>query len=215
MWNKPILRLAHTHERRWLRFGWALLAALTLSGCLLPRDSAPPQQSYLLEVTDFKSLPTQRPGDKILLVTVSKEAPGFDTNRIAYTREPLKLDYYQDSHWSDTPAKMLLPILVRAFETTGAFKAVVSPPSPSLADYRVDVDIIRLQQELMTQPSQVRFIARIKVLDMRNRHVLATRVFQAAESAPSENAYGAAQAANTAVRKVLEEMIPFALQYTR
>ncbi|QQS53454.1 MAG: membrane integrity-associated transporter subunit PqiC [Candidatus Competibacteraceae bacterium] len=190
-----------------------LLTALALSACLLPQDKSPPRQDYLLEVAAFAPPPIQRTGNKILLVAVPRAAPGFDSNRIAYSREPLKLDYYNDSGWSDTPAKMLLPILVRAFETTGVFKAVVSPPAPGLADLRVDVDLIRLQQEFMTQPSTVRLTARIKVLDMKSRHVLGTQVFEAVEPAPSENAHGAVQATNAAVRKILGEMVPFALQY--
>jgi cholesterol transport system auxiliary component len=42
--------------------------------------------------------------------------------------------------------------------------------------------------------------------------VLETRLFEALESAPSENAAGAARAANAAVQKVLGEMVPFALR---
>lgn len=196
-------------KSHWL--AWALFA-LAVAGCALPQDSSPPQQAYLLEVDAFTPQPARRSSGKILLVAVSREAPGFDSNRIAYTREPPKLDYYKDSVWSDTPAKMLLPILVRAFEDTGAFKAVVSPPSPVLANLRVDVDVIRLQQEFMTTPSQVRLIARIKVVEMKSGHVLETRLFEAMEPAPTENAAGAARAANAAVRKVLSEMIPFALR---
>lgn len=196
-------------KSHWL--AWALFA-LAVAGCALPQDSSPPPQAYLLEVSAFTPQPARRSSGKILLVTVSREAPGFDSNRIAYTREPPKLDYYKDSVWSDTPAKMLLPILVRAFEDTGAFKAVVSPPSPVLANLRVDVDVIRLQQEFMTTPSQVRLIARIKVVEMKSGHVLETRLFEAMEPAPTENAAGAARAANAAVRKVLSEMIPFALR---
>lgn len=193
------------------RWTWTLWTLLVLAGCALPQDSSPPQQAYLLEVGAFTP-PTRRSSGKILLVTVSKEAAGFDSNRIAYTREPPKLDYYKDSVWSDTPAKMLLPILVRAFESTGAFKAVVSPPSPVLADVRVDVDVIRLQQEFMTMPSRVRLITRIKVVEMKSGHVLETRLFEAIEPAPSENAAGAARAANAAMQKVLGEMVPFALR---
>jgi len=185
---------------------------LALAGCALPQDSSPPQQAYLLEVGAFTPPPARRSSRKILLVTVSKEAPGFDSNRIAYTREPPKLDYYRDSVWSDTPAKMLLPILVRAFESSGAFKAVVSPPSPALADVRVAVDVIRLQQEFMTRPSQVRLITRLKVVEMKSGHVLETRLFEAVAPAPSENAAGAARAANAVVQQVLNEMVPFALR---
>lgn len=196
---------------RWRPILLAMLAIL--AGCTLPQDSSPPPQAYLLGGETFTSMPARRSSGKILLVTVSKEAPGFDSQRMAYTREPPKLDYYNDSVWSDTPAKMLLPVLVRAFETTGAFKAVVSPPSPVLADLRVDVDLIRLQQEFMTLPSRVRLTARIKVVGMKSGHVLGTQIFEAVEPAPSGNALGEAQAANAALRKVLSEMVPFALGY--
>lgn len=191
---------------------WVLGILLVLTGCTLPQDSSPPQQAYLLEVGAFTPPPVRRSSHKILLVTVSKEAAGFDSNRIAYTREPPKLDYYKDSVWSDTPAKMLLPILVRAFEGSSAFKAVVSPPSPVLANLRVDVDVIRLQQEFMTAPSRVRLTIRTKVVEMKSGHVLETRLFEAVEPAPSENAAGAARAANAAVQKILSEVVPFALR---
>lgn len=197
------------------RFGWMLLAALTLVGCTLPQDQSSPPQAYLLEGGGAPVPPSRRLSktNKTLLVTVPRAAPGFDSNRIAYTKEPPKLDYYSNSVWSDTPAKMLLPILVRTFESTGVFKAVVSPPAPALANVRVDVDVIRLQQEFITQPSRMRFTARIKVVDMKSGHVLATQVFETTEPAPSEDAGGAARAANAAIQHVLNQMVPFALRY--
>jgi cholesterol transport system auxiliary component len=187
---------------------------LALAGCLLPRDHTPPPQTYLLEIGDYAP-PVGRSSGKTLLVTVPGAAPGFDSNRIAYIREPPRLDYYNNSVWSDTPARMLLPILVRAFENTGAFRAVVSPPSPVLADLRVDVEVIRLVQEFMMQPGQVRLTARMKIIDMKSGIVLNTQVFEALEPVPSEDATGAARAANAAVRKILSEMMPFALNHLR
>lgn len=195
-----------------VRFGGLLLATLIgLAGCTLPQDESSPTQGYLLDVGTFKPASVRRPSPKTLLITVPKAAPGFDSNRMAYTKAPPKLDYYQDSAWSDAPAKMLLPLLVRVFETANAFKAVVTPPAPGLADLRVDVDVIRLQQEFMSRPSQVRLTARLKVVDLKSGHVLGTQVFEAIEPAPSENAEGAARAANAAVRLVLDEMVAFVL----
>jgi cholesterol transport system auxiliary component len=192
---------------------WLLLLAV-LAGCTLPQDNSPPPQAYLLGGGEiFTPTPARRSSGKILLVTASGEAPGFDSQRMAYTREPPKLDYYNDSVWSDTPAKMLLPLLVRTFEATGAFKAVVLPPSPVLADLRVDVDLIRLQQEFMMQPSRVRLTVRIKVMDMKSGHVLGTRIFETVEPAPSENAHGGARAANAATQKLLGEITAFVLSY--
>lgn len=194
------------------RLMW-LLCCLVLAGCTLPQDPAPPQQGYLLQVHNFPPLAaTSKSKRRVLLVNVSKTAPGFDSRNIAYTSAPPKLDYYRDSVWSDTPANMLQPILVQAFERTGAFKAVVAPPAPGLADVRVDVDVVRLQQEFMTRPSQVRIVARLKVVDMKTRHVLDTRLFEAVAPAPSDDAAGAAQAAGVALERLLSEMLPFALK---
>lgn len=191
-----------------------LLVMLTaLVSCTLPQNNSPPPQTYLLGEKIFSPTPVQSSSGKVLLVNVSQGAPGFDTRHIAYTRALPQLDYYNNSVWSDTPARMLLPILVRTFESTGAFKAVVSPPSPVLADLRVDVDLINLQQEFMTQPSQVRLTVRGKIVDMKSRQVLGTQIFQAVTPAPSENALGGAQAANAAVQQVLNEMVPFVLSY--
>lgn len=190
-----------------------LLAVLVLTSCSLPQDKSPPPQTYLLEVGTFMPPSARRSSGKILLVTVPKAAPGFDSNRIAYTKERLKLDYYSNSVWSDTPAKMLTPVLVRAFENSRAFKAVVSPPAPTLANMRVDVEIIRLQQEFTTAPSRVRLAVRVKVIDMKNGHVLGTQVFDTVEPAPSDDAYGAVQAANAAVQKVLGDIVGFTLRY--
>lgn len=192
---------------------WMLLGVLALAGCSLPQDKSPPPQTYMLEVGAFTPPSMRRPSSKTLLVTVPKAAPGFDSNRIAYTKAPLKLDYYNNSVWSDTPAKMLTPVLVRAFENSGAFRAVVSPPAPTLANMRVDVEIIRLQQEFTTTPSRVRLAVRVKVIDMKNGHVLGTQVFDAVEPAPSDDAYGAVRAANAAVQKVLGDIVGFTLRY--
>jgi cholesterol transport system auxiliary component len=56
-------------------------------------------------------------------------------------------------------------------------------------------------------------MARIKVVDLKSGHVLGTQVFEAVEPAPSDNANGAARAANAAVQKVLDQMVRFALRY--
>ena len=93
MRNHNVGCLEGERGRCWIRFGGVLLATLALSACLLPQDKSPPRQDYLLEVTSFASPPARRASDKILLVAMPKAAPGFDSNRIAYSREPLKLDY--------------------------------------------------------------------------------------------------------------------------
>ena len=188
-----------------------LLVLAGLAGCALPGDSTPPAQAYLLTADGPVIKPATRASAKILLITPPRAAPGFDTNGMAYTRQPPKLDYYRDSVWGDTPARMLQPVLVNAFETTSAFKAVVTTAAPTLADLRVDVELLRLQQEFISQPSQLRLTVRTQIMAAASGQVLGTQVFDVAIPAPSEDANGAARAANTAVRTVLEQLVPFVL----
>ncbi len=168
-------------------------------------------KTYVLDAVVMPQSTAVRYG--VLQVAMPRAQPGFDTPYIAYTRAPLELDYYTKSQWADTPAKMLAPLVVTALESTGGFRAVVIPPAPSSASLRLEIDIIRLQQEFLQQPSRVRLTLRAKLFDVASRHVLGTQIFEAVANAPTENAYGGVQAANSAVQQVLQELQGFVLRY--
>jgi len=67
---------------------------------------------------------------------------------------------------------------------------VVVPPVGVAVDLRLEIDIIRFQQEFLQQPSQVRLTLRAKLFDVASRHVLGTQIFEATAPALEENAYG-------------------------
>ena len=168
--------------------------------------------TYVLDAT-----PPPKPAsvriDKVLLVNTPQAQPGFDSQGIAYTRTPLAVDYYTKSQWADTPALMFAPLVVRTLESSGAFRAVLAPPTPVLDDLRLDIDIIRLQQEFYEKPSKVRFTLRAKLFDVPSGHVLGTQLFEAVEPAPSEDAYGGVLAANAAAQQMLGQIRDFVLAY--
>lgn len=136
-------------------------------------------------------------------------AAGFDSPRIIYVRETHKLEYFAHSEWVDPPARMLTPLLVAAIENSGAFRAVVRPPSVAGADMWLDTEIVRLQHEFRTQPSRVRFTLRSYLVNDKTRRVLAWREFNAIVPATSEDPYGGVVAANQAVQTVLKELATF------
>ncbi len=191
-----------------------LLVALLVSqtGCTPAalQSSSPAVATYLLDVK-VDDLPAVKPSEKVLLVSLPKAQSGYATRSIIYTKTPLTLSNYSKSEWADTPAKMLTPLIVNAMEKSGLFRAVLTAPGQAMGDLRLETDIIRLQHEFFTQPSRVRFSLRAKLFDAKTREVLATKLFEASEPAPSENAYGGVQAANRALKRVLEEMIIFVI----
>ena len=196
----------------------ALVAAL--GGCtssLLPK---PAEQPALYALNDAAPGTPAAPGaaaprdaassKPTLLVNPPRAAAGFDTRHIVYLREPHRIEYFAFSQWVDTPAQMLAPLIARAIERTSAFDAVLQAPTAAAGQLRLDTEVIRLQQDFATTPSEVRFTLRAVLLDSRTRRVIAVREFDARVPAPSDDAAGGVAAANVAVQRVLAELAAFA-----
>ena len=118
------------------------------------------------------------------------------------------------SRWVDTPSRMLAPLLVRALEQSGRFRTVVQAPSGVAATYRLDVEIARLLQDFSTRPSRIEVVLRVQITDVATKRVIATRMFEDIEEAPSENPAGGVAAANAALRRVLERLADFCAEST-
>ena len=149
--------------------------------------------------------------DVTLEVSVPRATPGFDTPRIAYVERPYAIDYYSRSEWADTPARMLGPLLAAAFERSGAFRAVVLAPTSAQAELRVDVELVRLQQDFTIKPSRADLALRVQVVDARARRVLATLVVEETEPAATQDAYGGVAATNAALKRAIERTVAFVL----
>jgi cholesterol transport system auxiliary component len=197
----------------------AIAVGLLLSGlcaCSVLRPSATPATAfYALDRTPLATedvapvMPAVAVAAVTLLINPTHAAAGFDSPRIIYLREPHKLDYFALSQWVDPPARMLGPLLAAAIEKTGAFRAVVQMPGAASGELRLDTDIIRLQHEFQTSPSQVRFTLRATLVADKTRQVLGWQEFEAIAPANSEDAYGGVLAANRAVQTVVDQLAVF------
>ncbi len=194
------------------RVAAALLLTL-VGGCagLLPKAPAPPA-FYALEglpVLPAPARPKPAATAPTLLVDPPRAAGGYDSKRIIYLRKPLQLEYYAHSEWIDTPARLLAPMLVTAASRTGALGAVTLSPGSAASDLRLSTDLLRLQHDFSSSPSQVHFTLRASLVDSKTRRVLAERQFEHSVAAGSEDAYGGVVAANRAVQAVLNELTEF------
>ena len=164
---------------------------------------------YLFNVP-LQTIPAKMQGDKMLLVSIPKAAPGFDTSALIYTNDGYEIKYHDGIQWADTPTRMLLPLLVHYLETSGKFKAVLSATTaPIASELRLGTEILRLQQEFFTEPSQVRLVLRVQLFDMENRQVKATKVFEVIENAVSKDAEGSIFATNEAIVILLNKVVNF------
>lgn len=216
-WRAPRAAADTAWPRRVLLAGLIGAAAL-FGGCnatLLPK---PAPQPTLFAIDDAASAPvaaaapaarTTAAAKPTLLVNPPRAAAGFDTRNIVYLRQPHQIEYFAFSQWVDTPAQMLAPLIARAIERSGAFDAVLLAPTAAAGELRLDTEVIRLQQDFGSTPSQVRFTLRAVLLDVGTRRVVALREFDASVAAPSDDTAGGVAAANRAVQHVLGELAAF------
>jgi len=200
-------------QRYWYGAIVLLLASL-LSGCsmLLPAKSPPPTlYSFDNPEPMMEKRPAQpvKTGAPTLIISTPRAASGFDSRQIVYIRKLHTFEYFRQSQWVDTPAAMLLPLMVTALERSGQFSAVIQAPTSAAGQLRLDVEIVRLQHEFLKIPGSVHFTLRAHLLDTATRKILDSREFDASVPSASDDPYGGVLAASSAVRIVIEELVLF------
>lgn len=201
----------------------AALSMLLLCGCqALQPTTSPSAKLYTLTGVGDTGLSAQglAPTEAAhpaptLIVAPTHAAAGFDSRRIMYVRQADQLEYFAHSEWADTPARMLAPLIVAAVERSGAFRAVVSTPSPATGEMRLDTEVLGLRHEFLDAPSRVRFTLRAYVVESATRKVIASRGFEAVVPSASEDPHGGVVAANRAVQTVLNQLSIFCAETAR
>lgn len=210
---KTIVRSSAVHRLRVLCVGMGALALCACSA-LQPKASAP-SAFYALEYAQSAgplTVPSPGKGAPTLLISPVRAVSGFDSQRIIYTREDHKREYFAHNEWVDTAPRMLGPLLVTAIEHAGTFRAVVLAPASASGELRLDTEIVRLQQEFQTRPSRVHFTLRAYLIDEKTRRVLAWHEFDELAEATSDDPRGGVMAANAVVKSVLDALAQFLAQ---
>lgn len=190
------------------------LLIIYMGGCT---GHKPITSHYLLSIPTAKELTNINNAHKTILISLPQAAAGFDNHNIIYTRSPQQLESYRDSLWVDTPARMLLPLIVHYLDASGKFGAVLAATtSPIAGEWRLDSEIIRLQQEfqgLNDEQAKVRFTLRVQLLDLSQRDILATQLFEVTVPMAEANAKHGVLASQLAVETLLQQLTEFVISY--
>ena len=186
-----------------------LLASMLLASCVsLPGQPGEQPRLYRLDaVLAGKAAVAKR--DLVLAVSLPQAQPGADSAAMGYVQQAHQVECFTSSRWADTPARMLEPLLLQALSQAGGFRAVVSNVGAVAADYRLDSEWLRLQQEFGQQPSRMHLTLRVQLVNLKTRQVVASQEIDEVEPAASENAYGGVMAANRAMQRVLGRVVEF------
>lgn len=193
-----------------------VMICVVLSACTLIKPPvAVSMQSFVLDTpTTAHATPAPKATDPVLVIAELRSRPGYETPRMAYVKRDYALDYYAASQWADTPAHMVQPLLVNAFESTGRYSAVLRAPAPVAGELRLEAEVVRFEQVFTEHPSRMHISLRVQFIDAHKGKVLGTRQFDAELTAPSEDAYGGVRAANQALAPILKEVAAFCVSLT-
>jgi len=183
-----------------------------LAACSLLKPPAVAEvKTYILEPAEAPATPTlaSQPTSAVMVVAEPRSQPGYATARMAYVKRDYALDYFANSQWADTPARMLQPLLVNALEATSHYAAVLRAPAAVTGGLRLDTEVAHMEQVFVVQPSRMHIALRVQLIDPQRGEVLGTRVFDASSPAPTEDAYGGVQAANQMLAPLLKDIAAF------
>lgn len=193
--------------KRWMAAMFAGVSMAVVTGCLSPRTDSQPMHTYQIVLDEPSSEVRQAENNGlVLLVSPAQAEPGFDTPRMVYLKREYEMEYYAHNQWADTPARMFTQLLIQALDRNRVWRAVMPLPSSTRGDWRLDVHGLAVQQEFLQQPSRVRVMVRVQLIDLKEARVIGTQVFEAAEDAPSDDAYGGVLAANRAMAAMLDQI---------
>ena len=200
------------NRETWVRLTRMLTAGglcLALAGCLsVPHNPQEPVHTFVLTPENLTGAadPQAKSGAGVLVVNVPQAQPGFESSGMAYIQRPYEISYYATHQWAETPSRMLQPLLVRTFERTGVWRAVMAMPTSVRGDDRLDVDQVVIVQEFLQRPSRVLVSLRAQLILLPSYQVIGVRRFEASEAAPTDDAYGGAMAANRALQVLLKDL---------
>lgn len=133
-----------------------------------------------------------------LLISQPDAMVGYQSEQMMYIQKPYQLAAFSENAWVGAPASMFYPLLVQSFQSSRAFKAIASSPFADKVNYRLDTQILAMEQNFLTKPSVYVMTVKAVLTHVTNNQVLSSRVFTARVPCTQDTPYGGVLAANKA-----------------
>lgn len=191
------------------------VVALFLVGCSLTSPVKMPRMSSYTISSPFISIPKNSKTRLAILVSMPVASSGYQSSNMVYVDRPYKLKSFANNRWVSAPTEILLPLLAQRLRSYGYFKAVVTPPFAGVTNYRLDTQLLILQQEFLQPTSLVRLVMQVTLVNNTINRVVASRHFQVMVRAPGNNPYSGVLATNKASNVMSKRISTFVIQSIR
>ena len=186
------------------------LSLLVLSGCSPVKT--PITHQYTLDAPyGNKTKHAQLP--YTLLISKPEAMAGYQTEQMLYVKTPFTLEPFAKNAWVNPPAAMLYPVLVKHFQNSHVFRAITSTPFADKTDYRLDTQLITLNQNFLSKQSTLNFAAKIALTRVSDNRVLASRLVVKRIPCSKNTPLAGVIAANQASTAFTEDTLAFAIKH--
>ncbi len=184
-----------------------VLATVALAACggILPKPAAPP---LLYRLTPLPPVEGASPLDVQLAVDQPAAPAALDSERIALTLAPLRLDYFANAAWSDRAPAMIQSLVIESLMDAGRIRVVTRPSGEVRPDATLMIDLERFDAEYRgAEPPEihVRLVCRI----VRERTAIAVRTFEGTARPAHNDTPDIVAGFDTAFHAVLGELQPW------
>ncbi len=186
-----------------------LCALFLVAGC--GPVKLPVTNQYKLESYARPKQPVARSTSSIL-VSMPEALAGYQTEQMHYVAKPFELSSFAHNDWISPPANMLYPLILQSLQASGYFYAVVSGPYVSSAEYRLDTQLISLQQNFLVRPSVMELVVKTMLTHIGDNRVLTTHTFSEHVACPQDTPYGGVIAANRASQNLTAKLSYFVIK---
>lgn len=150
---------------------------------------------------------------RALIVELPEVTGALDTDRILIRPTPLQAQYLPAARWAEPAADMMQTLLVRTLEDSGALRYVGRQPLGASGDFALVASLTDFQAELGAGGAVlVRIRLSARLVREEDISVLASRVFEAVQPAPSTEAQPLVEAFNAAAARLVPEVSVWALR---
>lgn len=147
-----------------------------------------------------------------LLITPTEAVNGYQTEQMHYTTSHYALNNFTKNAWFSPPATMLYSLLIQSMQHSGYFSAVSSGAYISKTQYRLDTQLLKLQQNFIHKPSILELEVKAVVTRVADNQILASRTFKQHVLCPYDSPYGGVIAANQATERLTKAIAQFVIK---
>ncbi len=195
-----------------IKFALLLSACWTMIACS-PIQNAISDQ-YKLETFSAKKK-TDKHTSRSLLISQPDSIAGYQTEQMLYIDKPFELSNFAHSAWISSPANMLYPLITQSLQHSHYFYAVASGPDADKTDYRLDTQLIELQQNFLTKPSVVELVANVVLTHIEDNRVVSSLIIRERVPCLEDTPYGGVVAANRATSAFTAKLTDFVIERVR